>query len=252
MLKVLIVDDEAVVRRGIVLGVDWASMGCVVVGEASNGEEGIAAAEQYSPNLIITDVRMPKMDGIELVRTLREEKQAVKVIFLTAYSDFSYAQQAVRLQASDYLLKPFEDGQLEAVVKKILGEDILHGKRAVSPRDAELLPLKEANAEMHRYVQSAIAYIADHYSEDAISITRIAEDIGVSEGHLSRLFKKDTGQSINSYITCYRMRTAMRLLRDVRYKVYEVCEMVGYHDIAYFSGTFKKLTGMTPSDYQES
>lgn len=71
MLKVLIVDDEAVVRRGIVLGVDWASMGCVVVGEASNGEEGIAAAEQYSPNLIITDVRMPKMDGIAMMQELR-------------------------------------------------------------------------------------------------------------------------------------------------------------------------------------
>ena len=248
MTSVLVVDDEKFVREGIVRGTDWKSVGCEVVGQAKNGEEALALARTLHPALIVTDIRMPKMDGIELVRTLREEKQAVKVIFLTAYSDFSYAQQAVRLQASDYLLKPFEDGQLEAVVKKILGEDILHGKRAVSPRDAELLPLKEANTEMHR----AIAYIADHYSEDAISITRIAEDIGVSEGHLSRLFKKDTGQSINSYITCYRMRTAMRLLRDVRYKVYEVCEMVGYHDIAYFSGTFKKLTGMTPSDYQES
>ena len=72
MLKVLIVDDEAVVRRGIVLGIDWASLGCAVVGEAANGEEGLAAAERYSPNLIITDVRMPHMDGIEMMRVLRE------------------------------------------------------------------------------------------------------------------------------------------------------------------------------------
>ena len=247
MIPVLVVDDEKFVREGIVQGTDWKSVGCEVVGQAKNGEEALALARTLHPVLIVTDIRMPKMDGIELVRTLREEKLDVKVIFLTAYSDFSYAQQAVRLQASDYLLKPFEDGQLEAVVKKILGEAILHGQHTASPKDAELLPLKDADPEMHRYVQSAIGYIADHYSEDAISITRIAEAIGVSEGHLSRLFKKDTGQS---YITCYRMRTAMRLLRDVRYKVYEVCEMVGYHDIAYFSSTFKKLTGMTPSDYQ--
>ncbi len=250
MIPVLVVDDEKFVREGIVQGTDWKSVGCEVVGQAKNGEEALALARTLHPLLIVTDIRMTKMDGIELVRTLREEKLDVKVIFLTAYSDFSYAQQAVRLQASDYLLKPFEDGQLEAVVKKILGEAILHGQHTASPKDAELLPLKDADPEMHRYVQSAIGYIADHYSEDAISITRIAEAIGVSEGHLSRLFKKDTGQSINSYITCYRMRTAMRLLRDVRYKVYEVCEMVGYHDIAYFSSTFKKLTGMTPSDYQ--
>ena len=182
MIPVLVVDDEKFVREGIVQGTDWKSVGCEVVGQAKNGEEALALARTLHPVLIVTDIRMPKMDGIELVRTLREEKLDVKVIFLTAYSDFSYAQQA-----SDYLLKPFEDGQLEAVVKKILGEAILHGQHTASPKDAELLPLKDADPEMHRYVQSAIGYIADHYSEDAISITRIAEAIGVSEGHLSRL-----------------------------------------------------------------
>ena len=87
MLKVLIVDDEAVVRRGIMLGMDWAAMGCVVVGEASNGEEGIAAVERYSPNLIITDVRMPRMDGIEMLGRLREMGCRAHVILLTAHSD---------------------------------------------------------------------------------------------------------------------------------------------------------------------
>ena len=156
MIPVLVVDDEKFVREGIVQGTDWKSVGCEVVGQAKNGEEALALARTLHPVLIVTDIRMPKMDGIELVRTLREEKLDVKVIFLTAYSDFSYAQQAVRLQASDYLLKPFEDGQLEAVVKKILGEAILHGQHTASPKDAELLPLKDADPEMDRYVQSAI------------------------------------------------------------------------------------------------
>ncbi len=252
MTSVIVVDDEKYVREGIVQGTDWKSVGCEVIGQAKNGEEALALARTRRPDLIITDIRMPKMDGIELVKTLREEKIDVKVIFLTAYSDFSYAQQAIRLQASDYLLKPFEDGQLEAAVKKILGDEILHSKPNASSEEAALLSLKEAGPEMNRYVQRAIAYIEEHYSEDAISVTKIAASMGVSEGHLSRLFKKDTGQSINNYITCFRIRTAMHLLRDVRYKVYEVCEMVGYHDIAYFSGTFKKLTGMNPSDYQDS
>ena len=131
MIPVLVVDDEKFVREGIVQGTDWKSVGCEVVGQAKNGEEALALARTLHPLLIVTDIRMPKMDGIELVRTLREEKLDVKVIFLTAYSDFSYAQQAVRLQASDYLLKPFEDGQLEAVVKKILGEAILLGLAGV-------------------------------------------------------------------------------------------------------------------------
>ena len=250
MTSVMVVDDEKFVREGIVQGTDWRRIGCEVVGQAKNGEEALALARTLHPALIITDIRMPKMDGIELVRALRTEHLEFKVIFLTAYSDFSYAQQAIRLQASDYLLKPFEDGALEAAIQKLLGEEILHGGAVASKKDAEILPLKETGPEMNRYVQDAIAYIEAHYSEDDISITKIAEAIGVSEGHLSRLFKKDTAQSMNNYITCYRMRSAMRLLREARYKVYEVCEMVGYHDLAYFSSTFKKLTGMTPSDYQ--
>ena len=88
MLKVLVVDDEPVVRRGIVLGVDWASMGCVIVGEAANGEDGILAVERYKPNLIITDVRMPGMSGIEMMNELRHLGCRAHAILLTAYSDF--------------------------------------------------------------------------------------------------------------------------------------------------------------------
>ena len=101
MLKVLIVDDEAVVRRGIVLGIDWASLGCAVVGEAANGEEGLAAAERYSPNLIITDVRMPHMDGIEMMRVLRERGSLRREnhlrCFLTPTPLTTFAQQMCNL-----------------------------------------------------------------------------------------------------------------------------------------------------------
>ena len=211
MLKVLIVDDEAVVRRGIVLGVDWASMGCVVVGEASNGEEGIAAAEQYSPNLIITDVRMPKMDGIAMMQELRRRGSRAHVIMLTAYSDFDYARSALQFGADDYLLKPFQDKELVA----------------------------------------AIEYISEHYAESSINITEIAQHLGVSEGHLSHVFKKETKYTVVGYLTQYRIHMAMKLLRDSRCKVYEVAGMVGYKDVAYFGSTFKKLTGLAPSEYQD-
>ena len=140
MLKVLIVDDEAVVRRGIVLGVDWASMGCVVVGEASNGEEGIAAAEQYSPNLIITDVRMPKMDGIAMMQELRRRGSRAHVIMLTAYSDFDYARSALQFGADDYLLKPFDLRELAArlhtLLRRVAGRSvnlIEHGSLTYDP-----------------------------------------------------------------------------------------------------------------------
>lgn len=252
MTKVLIVDDEKFVRMGIAGGTDWDSLGCRLIGEAKDGEEGLAIARKTHPDLIVSDIRMPHMDGIEMIRTLREEHLDAKVVFLTAYSDFKYAQQAVRFGASDYLLKPFRDGELENVIRRVLGQDILHtGAVSEEEQDAQILPLQMKNTEMNRYVQAALDYIYDHYREDTISITEIASAILVSEGHLSRLFKKDTGLSINTYITHYRMRTAMRLLRNIRYKVYEVGELVGYHDMGYFSNTFKKLVGVTPSEFQE-
>lgn len=245
MLKVLIVDDEALVRRGIALGVDWAAMGCVVVGEASNGEEGLAAVERYSPNLIITDVRMPRMDGIEMMNRLREKGCRAHVIVLTAYSDFSYARSALQFGADDYLLKPFRDQELTAAIGKIRQKE--REQAALTPQ--ETLPL--AKGDKSKYVLQALEYIAAHYADQDISITSIAAHLGVSEGHLSHVFKKETSYTIISYLTQYRIHTAMKLLQDCRYKVYEVAEMVGYRDVAYFGSTFKKLVGVSPSEYQD-
>lgn len=245
MLKVLIVDDEALVRRGIVLGVDWASMGCVVVGEAANGEEGIAAVERFSPNLIITDVRMPRMDGIEMMNRLRTGGCRAHVIVLTAYSDFSYARSALQFGADDYLLKPFQDQELTAAIDKIRRKE--REQTSLTPQDT--LPLLKGDKS--KYVLQALEYIAAHYGDQDISITSIAAHLGVSEGHLSHVFKKETSYTIISYLTQYRIHTAMKLLQDCRYKVYEVAEMVGYRDVAYFGSTFKKLVGVSPSEYQD-
>ena len=245
MLKVLIVDDEDLVRRGIVLGVDWAARGCVVVGEASNGEEGIAAVERYSPNLIITDVRMPRMDGIEMMKQLRQKGCKAHVIILTAYSDFSYARSALQFGADDYLLKPFRDQELIAAIDKVRQKE--RELTALTPQDT--LPL--VKGDKSKYVLQALEYIAAHYGDQDISITSIASHLGVSEGHLSHVFKKETSYTIISYLTQYRVHAAMKLLQDCRYKVYEVAEMVGYRDVAYFGSTFKRLVGMSPSEYQD-
>ena len=245
MLKVLVVDDESVVRKGIVLGVNWASMGCIVAGEASNGEEGLAAVKRYNPNLIITDVRMPKMDGLQMVRELRAQGCRAYVILLTAYIDFEYARTALQLGAVDYLLKPFRDQELAAAIDRIRQRE--QEQTSLTPGD--LLPLPKGDKS--KYVLQAMNYISEHYQDQDISITPIARHLGVSESHLSHVFKKETNYTIINYLTQYRIHMAMNLLRDCRRKVYEVAEMVGYRDVAYFGSTFKKLVGMSPSEYQD-
>ena len=245
MLKVLVVDDETVVRRGIVLGVDWAAMGCVIVGEAANGLEGIQAVERYKPNLIITDVRMPKMDGNEMMQELRRRGCQAHAILLTAYSDFEYVRSALQLGADDYLLKPFRDQELAAAVERVRQK---LQERWEKGNDIELPLVK---GDKSKYVLKALEYISAHYADSGISITTIANHLGVSEGHLSHVFKKETNYTVVGYLTQYRIHMAMKLLRDRNHKVYEVAELVGYKDVAYFGSTFKKLTGVSPSEYQD-
>ena len=250
MLKVLVVEDEEMIRKGIVLAVDWAALDCVVVGEASNGAQALEAVERYDPSLIITDLKMPVMDGLEMLRQLRERGNNAFVIILTAYDSFSYAQTALRLGAVDFLLKPFHDGELEQAVTRLkqrMDRAGQGGEKGPAP-----LPLPELKkGDKSKYVLEAMAYIGEHYHEPNIGVAAIAQHLGISEGHLSHTFKKETDYTLLNYLTRYRIHRAMELLRDCRVKVYEVAEQVGYRDIAYFSATFKKLVGMSPSEYQD-
>ena len=245
MLKILIVDDETVVRRGIMLGIDWGQLGCAIVGEATNGEEGLALAKEHRPDLIITDIRMPRMDGIQMMNALRQLGFTTRVIMLTAYSDFSYAQSAIKLGADDYLLKPFRDQELLSAVTKILQKE----KPLDLPSPDAIMPA--AATGKSKYVQEAIHYIARHYGDNDMGITAIAGHLNVSESYLSHVFKKETNCTVTGYLTQYRIHTAMKLLRDCRLKVYEIAQQVGYKDVTYFGSTFKKLAGMSPSEYQD-
>lgn len=247
MLKILVVDDEMFVRRGIVMETDWAAMDCAVVAEASNGEEALEAVHRYRPDLIISDIRMPRMDGIELLKTLRQEGNEVRVIFLTAYSEFEYAKQALRYFAFDYLLKPFEDGELEECVLRAKKEIEEQRDDRKNQEQQTVLAAPEEQGDKSRYIREALNYIAEHYGDSDISIATVSAAVGISESHL---FKKETDYTVAAYITRYRMRAAMKLLEDCRNRVSEVAEQVGYRDITYFSSTFKKIVGMTPSEYQ--
>ena len=244
MLKVLIVEDEEMIRKGIVLTVDWAALDCVVVGEAANGVQGLEAARRLEPSLIITDLKMPQMDGIEMLTALRAEGCTAYVIILTAYDNFAYAQSALRLGAVDYLLKPFHDGDLENAVTRI--------QQRQQPA-AEATPIGAARkGDKSKYVLEAMDYISKHYNEPDISVGTVAQSLNISEGYLSHTFKKETDYTLLNYLTRYRIHKAMELLKDCRVKVYEVAEQVGYRDIAYFSATFKKYTGISTSEYQLS
>ena len=212
-------------------------------------QEYLASRTDDNPALFVT-LRAPheriQIGGIE--HRLREMGNHAYVIILTAYDSFSYAQSALRLGAVDFLLKPFHDGELEQAVQALRKRmELQEGEKGAA---APILGLKKGDKS--KYVLQAMDYIGSHYSDPNITVGEIAQHLGLSEGHLSHTFKKETDYTLLNYLTRYRIHKAMELLRDCRLKVYEVAEQVGYKDITYFSTTFKKLVGMSPSEYQDT
>lgn len=245
MYKVVIVEDDPTVCRGLRDTICWERMGCIVAGEAHNGEEGVVLARRLLPDIIITDVKMPRMDGVEMLGILRKSGCRAKVIILTAFSDFGYAQSAIRLGVSDYLLKPLKDGAIEEAVAAVTGGEGRGGGEAGEIK----LDFDPDRRYQGKYVQEALTFIKSRYRED-INIGMAAAYLELSEGYLSRILKRETGYSFTEYLTSFRILKAMEALRDCRVKVYEAAERSGYQDTAYFSSQFKKLVGVSPSEYQ--
>lgn len=130
MHKIMIVDDDRIIRMGLMKTIPWAEHGFELVGEAGDGEQALELIRKTQPQVVISDIRMPFMDGLELARQTRELYPAIKFIFLTGFEDFGYAKTAVGLQAVDYLLKPVERGVLLDKVKKAAAAwDREHGSR---------------------------------------------------------------------------------------------------------------------------
>lgn len=246
MIKVVVVEDEGIVRQGIIRTTDWTGLNCMVVGEAADGEEGVSVIEKLRPDLVITDICMPKLTGIQMLEKLKDKGVDVPMkIFLTAYSDFSYAQSAIRLGASDYVLKPFDEKELDNCIKSILDKQSIEKAPVSEPG----LTLPEGDKS--KYLAGALKYIDENYSNPELSAKMVADYLGISTGHLSHVFRKETDYTMQNYVLDCRMKAAKSLLKDYTYKVYEVAEMVGYNDLTYFGVSFKKYVGVSPKEYQD-
>jgi two-component system response regulator YesN len=254
MLKVLIVEDEDIIRKGIAYTFDWLSMGCVIVGEAADGVEGEEKILELKPDIVLADIKMPRQSGMEMLSRTRGRVN-YKSLLLTSYAEFDYARQAIDLKVSDYLLKPVKEDDLRKVILRVRTEieseretDLMRQKNESSFELSDYLDLAR---QENPYVLKLLEIIQERYAQK-LSIEEIAEEIGVSASYLSRKFKQITGHTYLDFLNSYRLSQAVKLLQSGAYKVYEISDMTGFTDYKHFSAVFKKYTGVSPTEFTKT
>lgn len=254
MIKILIVEDEDIIRKGLIYTIDWMSMDCIVVAEAADGEEGLEKIIEYEPDIVITDIKMPKMDGIEMLKRGLESVK-FKSIILTSYAEFEYAKKAIELQASDYLLKPIDEDKMIEVIQELHDqldsvkrtEVVLANLKSESTNNDLNYYMSLDNTE-NGYVAKAIDKIREKYM-NKIGIETVSDELGVSASYLSRKFKEVTDHSFLDLLNEYRITQAIKLLNAGTYRVYEISDLTGFSDYKHFCSVFKRYTSMSPTGF---
>jgi two-component system response regulator YesN len=248
MFMALIADDETVIREGLRDLVDWASFGITVIAEADDGEKAYQLIQELSPDIIITDIVMPHLSGLDMVSRLRDNGNMSEIILISAYQDVQYFKRAFKINAVDYILKPIDMAEFaEALAHTVYKLRLARGEVDLKPdSEAELAE----NQNTRRVVRQACSFIDDNLGHK-LTIAQLAKTLFISENYLCLLFRQETGRTINDYITQRRLHRARELLSTTPMYINEVAKAVGYQDATYFSRQFKKAYGVTPFDFKE-
>ena len=240
MLNVYIADDEVWITLGLKKLLEKLDINAYVVGTANNGLTAKEELAHFKPDVLFADIRMPGLSGLELLQVVPEISPDTKVVIISGYAEFSYAQEAVQHHAFDYLLKPIKEEELSRVMNAILRD-----RGEGSEEDEEKAPVSE------KMIDNVITEIREHYMED-ISLTSLSTKYNISMGHLSKMIMEQLQVNFSDYIASLRIQRAKELLRDDSLSIQEISEIVGYNDYFYFTKVFKKIEGISPSKYRKS
>lgn len=260
--KVLLADDEQIERMALAKRLHKHFGDSLVIWQAADGNEAVRLCFKERCQIVIMDISMPELNGVEAAEQIRRLDEDCEIIFLTAYDEFSYAKRAIAIHALDYLLKPCEEEELTAVMEEAVGRiqkreqfEKLHMEQEMPEETGAEMPepdLEEEPDEPDRLGQAAEKirrYIRKNYMKD-ISMQDAARMMNYSDAYFCKLFKQCFGQNFTSYLTEYRVETAKKMLGQPTVNVKEIGRAVGYCDANYFAKVFKRITGQSPTDYR--
>lgn len=281
MYKVVIIDDEPIIAEGLSKSIAWDKWQCEVVGTASSGEEGLELIDRAKPDILFSDICMPGIDGLTMIAAIKSQHPHMEITILTGFRDFDYAQRAIRLGVTRFLLKPSKMDELEEAVEKmtdnLMSANILPDRQEEVPEVLEVPEMPEVPVvpEMSEFVPdgeafldeegedgldnpagSFIVYNALHYMEmnykSKLKLSDVAEKCYVSQWHLSKLLNRYKGQSFSDILNNIRIEKAKEMLRDPMLRIGDVAENVGFMDMAHFSRVFKKQVGISANEYRNT
>lgn len=249
MYRVVIADDEKTIRDGLKNLIESYDLDLHVMATLEDGKEAIGAIEKYRPEIILMDINMPYVNGLEVIKRARELDKDSKIIIISGYDQFEYAQKAVDLGVFSYLLKPIDYRFFKNIIIKAI-EDYSH-----RVWEASLIKdIERNNAGSEDIGNLAIDYIKENFSKNNISLHSMAENYHISESYLTKIIKQKTGLSFTDYLNRIRISIAINFLMDKNkiYTINEISLMVGYNSQHYFSRAFKNYTGFSPNQYRNT
>ncbi|MBE6908677.1 MAG: response regulator [Ruminococcaceae bacterium] len=245
MYRVVLIDDERLIAEGLRRVVKWEEYGCAVAGTAEDAEKGAALVREVRPHILFTDIRMPGQDGLTMLAGLRSEFPDMQVTVLTGYRDFSYAQEAIRLGVTRFLLKP---SKMDEICEALRAMTDKLAQSAGAEDEEEDGAGKNAGSFI---VRQATAYMEEHYAEK-LTLQSVADHCYVSQWHLSKLLNHHAGKSFYDVLNSIRVKAAQTLLADPSLKIADIGDRVGYADTAHFARVFKRVTGMSANEYRNT
>lgn len=253
MYKVLVVEDEDIIRKGLVFSIPWEKFDCTVIDSCANGLGGIKAIQSMRPDIVITDINMPMVDGLEMIRQTCEEVE-YSAIILSGYSEFEYAQSAIRYGVLGYLLKPLKMAELMEAIERAKRECEKRKRYQVNPQAVASLTQEfaaEIRLDYHGddfLVKQMLDFIKEHYQQKVL-MSNLEKELNYSGTFLNKKFKEAMGTTFMEYMNRYRILQAIEMMTKEKLPVQEVAWKCGIGEYKYFSSVFKKYLGCSPKEY---
>ncbi|WP_077616171.1 response regulator transcription factor [Caenibacillus caldisaponilyticus] len=250
---ILVVDDEPRTREGLKRMLEKWADGRYLILTASNGIDALERMKNDKIHILLTDIRMPELTGLQFLKKAKMFNSSVVSIIFSAYPEFDYAQQAIELGVVGYLVKPIEKRQLIETLETAIDLSIKNERADVMEKvmDDKLVRVLEKQTADHSPIQEAIQFIDRHLHQD-LSLKNVADHIHLNPSYFSVLFKEQTEMTFSDYVMRRRMQRAKELLITTSLPISDVAEACGYKTTKYFIKVFKHYEGVTPNVYRKT